>query len=300
VVESAIIPAAGLGTRLLPATRAVPKVMLPLVDTPVIQIVVEEAVAAGITDIVIVTGPGQEAIKEHFRPDPDLERRLEARGDIEIRDRLRRLTELADLADIRFVTQPELRGLGEAVLRARSAVGSGPFAVLLGDTVVTGPGPAIGQLAAVQERIGHSVVAVEEAAEEVLERYGVVGGTPAEDGLIAVSEIVEKPPPGRAPSRWAIAGRYVLTPTVFDTLADLEPGRDGEIGLTDALAALIGVEGITACPLTGRRYDTGSKIDYVRATLDLALARAGYRDRLHRHLRGILERWTGPDVPPCS
>jgi len=285
MIRKAVIPAAGFGTRFLPATKAQPKEMLPIVDTPVIQLVVEEAVAAGITDIVIVTGRGKRAIENHFDRSPDLEVRLREKGDQAGYDLVR---QSADLASIHFIRQPDPRGLGDAVFCARHHIGNEPFAVLLGDTIVTGREPATGQLAALYSATGRSVIGVETAAEEALERYGVIGGEPTGDGTFTVHRIVEKPAPGEAPSRLAVAGRYILTPTVFDILADLPPGRGDEIQLSDALARLIETEGVSARIIDGQRFDIGSKLDFVLTNLIFALGREELGAVLRTRLPGIL------------
>ncbi len=285
MIRKAVIPAAGLGTRFLPATKAQPKEMLPIVDTPVIQLVVEEAVASGITDILIISGRGKRAVENHFDRSPDLERHLEVKGDLEALEAIRRP---AELADIHFVRQREQRGLGDAILCARHHVGAEPFAVLLGDTIFASEVPATRQLLEAWEEGGPSLIAVEETAEELLGRYGVIRGRETGTGLIEVGGVVEKPAPGKAPSRLAVAGRYLLTPAVFDILADLPPGRGGEIQLTDALDSLAGRGELAARVIEGRRYDIGSKLDFVLTNLDFALQRPEFSDALRRHLAAIV------------
>ena len=270
-VTKAVIPAAGLGTRFLPATKASPKEMLPVVDTPAIQYVVEEAVRAGLDDVLMITGRGKRSLEDHFDRAPEVEAALLAKGDLE---RLARVQASTDLADVHFVRQGEARGLGHAVLCAAQHVGSEPFAVLLGDDLIDERDDVLGPMIAAQQKFGGSVIALIEVPPEQIGMYGcaAVTGTDSED-LVRVTSLVEKPNPADAPSNLAVIGRYVLSPTVFAVLRATPPGRGGEIQLTDALQTLIATEPVHAVIFRGRRYDTGDRADYLRTIVRLAAER---------------------------
>jgi len=286
-VRKAVIPAAGFGTRFLPVAKAVPKEMLPLVDKPVIQYVVEEAVASGITDILIVISRGKRAIEEHFHPAPELEAELEAKGRSAELEDLRRLH---SLARIHYVWQPRMGGLGDAVLQAREHVGDEPFAVLLGDTVVTtGGAPLTRQLADVVEAHGGSAVALQEVSAENVSRYGILGGPEVAPGLFRAESFVEKPAPAEAPSRLAVSARYVLSPGIFRQLEQTPRGRGGELQLTDAMAALMGREVLHGLRYEGQRHDIGNKLDFIAANVRFGLARADIGPALRESLRSLLE-----------
>jgi UTP--glucose-1-phosphate uridylyltransferase len=270
-VRKAVFPAAGLGTRFLPATKAQPKEMLVLVDKPVIQYGVEEAVQSGVDNIVIVTGRGKNAIEDHFDVAVELESYLEQRGKTQQLEEIRKITRLIKVA---YVRQGEPLGLGHAVLCAKATVGKEPFALLLGDDVFDEANPALGALIAAFEATGKSVVGVQEVPLEHVSRYGIVNApgertTPWWD----VDRIVEKPAPDQAPSRYAVVGRYVLKPKVFEFLEKLEPGVGGEYQLTDALAALAARGELVAAPIPAKRYDTGDKLDYLKANVEFGLKR---------------------------
>lgn len=270
-VRKAVIPAAGYGTRFLPISKAVPKEMLPIMDKPVIQYVVEEAVASGITDVLIIIGRGKRAIEEHFFPNRELEEELAAKGKT---DALKACEAASRLARVHFVWQHEMRGLGDAVMYAREHVGDEPFALLMGDTIVepaAGDVPVTRQLCDVWERHGGSAIAVEEVPLERVGRYGILGGDEVEPGLIRATKLVEKPDPGGAPGRLAIASRYVISPRVFALLADTPPGKNGEIQLTDALARLLGEEAVFGRRFGGRRHDIGDKAGFVKTNVEFAL-----------------------------
>ncbi|HEY3523915.1 MAG TPA: UTP--glucose-1-phosphate uridylyltransferase GalU [Candidatus Limnocylindrales bacterium] len=286
-VRKAVLPAAGWGTRFLPATKAQPKEMLPLVDKPVIQYAVEEAVASGIEQIIIVTSSQKRAIEDHFDIDFELEQLLEQRGDVEM---LRRIRHISDLAQVAYVRQKEQLGLGHAVLVAKELIGHEPFAVILSDDVVAGERPCIGQLIQAYEETHSSVVAVMEVPPDQTRRYGVIGTPPDDvpDGdprLHRVSRLVEKPEPADAPSNLAIIGRYVLTPKIFDKLEQTPKGAGGEIQLTDAIEALMEEQSVYAYEFEGTRYDAGTTMGWLKASVELALQRpdlAGeFRDYLH-------------------
>lgn len=270
-VEKAVIPVAGLGTRFLPATKATPKEMLPVVDKPAIQYVVEEAVAAGLLDVLMVTGRNKRPLEDHFDRNYELEDLLLRKGDT---DRLTRVCAPTGLADIHYVRQGDPRGLGHAVLCAASHVGDAPFAVLLGDDLIDDRDPLLARMIEVQARLGGSVVALVEVPPEKIHLYGCAAVAPAgPDGLVRVTDLVEKPDPGTAPSRYAVIGRYVLQPEVFEVLERTPPGRGGEIQLTDALQVLARRGSVHGVVFGGRRYDTGDRADYLRTTVRLACER---------------------------
>jgi UTP--glucose-1-phosphate uridylyltransferase len=283
-VRKAVFPAAGWGTRFLPATKAQPKEMLPLVDKPVIQYAVEEAVAAGIEQVIIVTSSQSRAIEDHFDLNLGLEQLLESRGDI---DMLRQIRAISDLAQISYVRQKEQLGLGHAVLVAKELIGHEPFAVILSDDVVVGERPCIGQLIHAYQQTHSSVVAVMEVPHEETRRYGVIDGVPV-DGpdsrLYKLSGLVEKPEPENAPSNFAILGRYVLTPKIFDKLEQTARGAGGEIQLTDAIQALMQEQDVYGYAFDGVRYDAGTTMGWLKASVELALGRpdigAEFRDYL--------------------
>ncbi len=271
-VRKAVLPAAGWGTRFLPATKAQPKEMLPLVDKPVIQYAVEEAVAAGIDQMIIVTSSQKRAIEDHFDLSYELEHLLEQRGDIEM---LRRVRHISDLAQIAYVRQKEQLGLGHAVLMAKELVGHEPFAVILSDDVVSGDRPCIGQLVDVYDERHASVVAVMEVPHEETQRYGIIDGEPdpRDDRLYRVRRVVEKPKPEDAPSDLAIIGRYVLTPKIFEKLEQTPGGAGGEIQLTDAIETLMAEQDVFAYAFQGTRYDAGTTMGWLKANVELALQR---------------------------
>lgn len=269
-IRKAVIPVAGLGTRFLPATKAQPKEMLPLVDKPIIQHVVEEAIRAGAESIVLITGRGKQAIENHFDVAYELEDTLVRRGKTEDLEQVRGITHLSQFA---YVRQGEPLGLGHAVLCARHAVGDEPFALLLGDDVFAEEHPALEALVAAFKATGKSVVGVQEVPLAHVSRYGIVNAPGTTLGPWDVHTIVEKPLPEQAPSRFAVVGRYVLTPRIFDHLAQLEPGVGGEYQLTDALAKLAAEGQLVAALIPAKRYDTGNKLDYLKANVEFALKR---------------------------
>jgi UTP--glucose-1-phosphate uridylyltransferase len=281
VITKAVIPAAGVGTRLLPATKAQPKEMLPIIDTPAIQYVVQEAVDAGVEDILIVTGRDKRAIEDHFDRNVELELHLERRGDD---DALRAVRSVADLARVHYVRQPTQAGLGDAIRCARAFVGDQPFAVLLGDTLIDAPVPITRRSIEAYEEHGAPVVAVENVPADKVGRYGIVGATPYGDSLYRVDRLVEEPLPEEAPSTLAVAGRYVLTPNVFGALDTVGPGKNDEIQLTDALASLLERAPIIAFPIEGQRYDIGNKLDYLKTVLAFALKREEFAEPLKAFL----------------
>ncbi len=288
-VRKAVLPAAGWGTRFLPATKAQPKEMLPLVDKPIIQYAVEEAVAAGIEQVIIVTSSQKRAIEDHFDLSYELERLLEDKGEIE---KLRQVRHIGDLAQIAYVRQKEQLGLGHAVLMAKDLVGHEPFAVILPDDVVVADRPCIGQLIHAHQQTHGSIVAVQRVPDEETSRYGVVAaervnGTTPSDRLHKVNRLVEKPAPGSAPSNLAIMGRYVLTPKIFEKLEQTRRGAGGEIQLTDAIEALMAEQSVHAYEFEGVRYDTGTTMGWLKATVELALARPDLSAEFREHLRSL-------------
>lgn len=286
-VRKAVIPAAGYGTRFLPIAKAVPKEMLPLVDKPVIQHVVEEAVASGITDILIVISRSKRAIEEHFHPAFDLEAELAAKGRTEDLESLRRLQ---TMARIHFIWQAKMGGLGDAVMHARDHVGDEPFAVLLGDTVVTTVSgvPVTRQLADVVEKHGGSAVALQEVVAEKVSRYGILGGDEIAPGLIRATQFVEKPKIEEAPSRLAVSARYVLSPCIFECLECTPPGKGGELQLTDAMALMMKTETLHGLRYDGQRHDIGNKLDFIKANVHFGLQRDDIGGALREWLMGAL------------
>jgi len=269
-VRKAVIPAAGLGTRFLPASKAQPKEMLPVVDKPAIQYVVEEAVRSGIDDILIITGRNKRSLEDHFDRSVELEAELHAKGkDDELEEMLR----LADLADIHYVRQGEALGLGHAVNVARKHVGDHPFAVMLGDDIMDDRSTVLEEMIDVYDDKQASVIVCKEFPPEQIGLYGCVSYEPAGERLLKVTGLVEKPAPEEAPSSYAVLGRYVFTPGIFDALDQVKPGRGGEIQLTDAIQILLGTEDVYGYTFVDGRYDVGNKLDYLRATVELALAR---------------------------
>jgi UTP--glucose-1-phosphate uridylyltransferase len=274
-ISKAVIPAAGLGTRFLPATKATPKEMLPVVDKPAIQYVVEEAVSAQLSDVLMITGRNKRALEDHFDRNYELEELLTRKGD---ESRLARVRESSGLATMHYVRQGDPKGLGHAVLCAEPHVGDQPFAVLLGDDLIDPRDPLLARMVEVQERHGGSVVALMQVDPSQIHLYGSAAIVPTkDDDVVRVTDLVEKPHPGQAPSSYAVIGRYVLDPAVFDVLKKTEPGRGGEIQLTDALRELSHRDEVSGpvhgVVFTGRRYDTGDRADYLRAIVRLACER---------------------------
>ena len=285
-VRTAVFPAAGLGTRFLPATKTMPKEMLPLVDRPIIQYAVEEAVASGIEQVILVTARGKTAMVDHFDVDVELETFLEDRGKIEQLAAVRHASTLVRLGAIR---QGPPLGLGHAVLITRDLVGDQPFAVVLGDDVIDADPPAIRQLIDVFEKVQGPVLAVERVPMDQISRYGVVDAEPLGDGIYRINDLVEKPPREEAPSDLGIIGRYVLTPDIFDVLANVREDRTGEIQLTNGLRALLQQRPIYACEVKGTRHDTGNKLGFLQATVYFALQRPDVAEPLKAYIRSLLD-----------
>jgi UTP--glucose-1-phosphate uridylyltransferase len=285
-VEKAVIPAAGLGTRFLPATKAQPKEMLPVVDKPAIQYVVEEAVSAGITDILIITASSKRTLEDHFDRSFELEQRLEASGKL---DELKQVREISEMADIFYVRQKEPAGLGAAVALAEPHVGGGPFAVLLGDDIIT-TGDALSRMVSIYERYGRSVLAAREVPRSEIHLYGCIEPEFVEDNLARVIRLVEKPPAEEAPSTLASIGRYVLTPEIFDALRETTPDKGGEVQLADAINSLAQLQTVYAYAFEGTRYDIGKKIEYLRATVEIAIEREDVGPEFRQILADLVQR----------
>jgi UTP--glucose-1-phosphate uridylyltransferase len=283
-IRKAVIPVAGLGTRFLPATKTVPKELLPIIDIPSIQYVVQEAVDAGIQEIIFVTGRGKDGIEDHFDEAPELEQILADRGQTATVDMLRRIAEMTEVVSVR---QKKPLGLGHAVLCARDLVGDEPFAVMLADDLIDAETPGIRQLVDIFTETDESVVALMKVSLDEVHQYGVIKGKEVKPRLYAVEATVEKPAAKDAPSQLAIIGRYVLRPEIFSILQTLPPGRGGEIQLTDGLAQLVQERKIFGCEFTGDRYDIGDKFGFVRATVAYALKRKDLRDKLLEYLKSL-------------
>ena len=288
-VRKAVMPVAGLGTRFLPATKAQPKVMLPVVDTPSIQYVVEEAVRAGITDILIVTGRDKRSIEDHFDRSVELEHFLESRGKF---DELKMVREISDMATIHYIRQKDPLGLGHAVSLAEQHVGAEPFAVLLGDDLIHPSVPLLPEMLRVHARYGRNVIAVQDVAHEDIGFYGSVEPEFVDEHLARVLSIVEKASPDEAPSDLAVIGRYVLTHDIFDALREIEPGSGGEFQLTDAINLLAKEQAVYAYRFDEGRYDVGNKLDYLKATVEFALEHEDVGEDFRRYLRELVRRDT--------
>jgi UTP--glucose-1-phosphate uridylyltransferase len=283
-IRKAVIPAAGLGTRFLPVTKSVPKELLPILDKPMLQYVVEEAAEAGIEEVIIVTSPGKETIAAYFQPDPVLEDHLAAGGAQDLLDQVRHVS---SLAEVRFVIQEQPLGLGHAVLTAQAAVGNHPFAVMLPDDIVAHTPGVLAQMTEVWTRFDAGVVAVERVPWEVVQNYGVADAAAVEERVHRIRHLVEKPPREEAPSNLTIVGRYILPPDIFSCLERTPPGAKGEIQLTDGLSLLLESQMLYAHEFQGRRYDGGTPLGLLRASLEFGLARADTRDAVAEILRGL-------------
>ncbi|CCO07612.1 UTP--glucose-1-phosphate uridylyltransferase GalU [Desulforamulus hydrothermalis] len=286
-VRKAIIPAAGLGVRFLPATKAQPKEMLPIVDTPTIQYIVEEAVASGIEDILIVTGRHKRAIEDHFDKSLELEMQLSSKQKHELLGLVR---DISEMVDIHYIRQKEPLGLGHAVYCARKFIGDEPFAVLLGDDVIRSQVPCLKQMLNLYDDVRYTVLGVQEVPRQQVDRYGIVAAAPERQGVCRIYDLVEKPPVDQAPSQLAVMGRYILTPRIFDILAATRPGAGGEIQLTDALKKLVQAEAIYGCLFEGKRYDVGDKLGYLKATVEFALERPDLAADFRAYLKEIVNQ----------
>lgn len=283
-VKKAVIPAAGLGTRFLPATKAQPKEMLPIVDKPTIQYIIEEAVASGIEEILIITGRNKRAIEDHFDKSVELENELEAHGKTDLLNEVRNISKMAD---IYYIRQKEPRGLGHAINCARTFVGNEPFAVMLGDDVVDSKVPCLKQLIRCYDEYKTTIIGVQEVPHEEVYKYGIIKGMYIEDRVYKVKDLIEKPKVEESPSNIAILGRYIISPSIFDILSSTKPGKGGEIQLTDALRTLINSEAMYAYNFEGRRYDVGDKLGFLEATVEFALKRDDIKNQFMRYLLTI-------------
>lgn len=287
-IRKAIIPAAGLGTRFLPATKAQPKEMLPIVDKPAIQYIVEEAIHSGIEDIIIVTGRNKRAIEDHFDKSIELETMLREKDSLQLLDQVQMVS---NLADVHYIRQKEPLGLGHAIYCARKFIGHEPFAVLLGDDIIEANPPCLKSMMNLYEQTETSVIAVQEVPWEDVSKYGIVSPAVGDDHIKRISDLIEKPARDLAPSNLAVIGRYIIEPEIFDILETCEPGRGGEIQLTDALRVLNQQHQMVAYSIEGQRYDVGDKLGYIEATIELALRRDDLRPRLKDYLMRLTEQW---------
>ena len=289
VVKKAVIPAAGLGTRFLPATKAQPKEMLPIVDKPTLQYIIEEAVASGVEEILIITGRNKKSIEDHFDKSVELELELENKGKTDLLEIVRGIS---NMVNIHYIRQKEPKGLGDAIYCARYFIGDEPFAIMLGDDMVdNGQGPpCLKQLIDAYEAHNASILGVQEVDKENTDKYGIIDGQKLSDNIYMVKPLVEMPDPDQAPSNMATLGRYIITPQIFDILGQIPPGKNGEIQLTDALEILKDKEDMYAYVFEGRRYDLGDKLGFLQATVDAALKKPELRDEFLRYLNQVCEK----------
>lgn len=286
IIRKAVIPAAGLGVRFLPATKAQPKEMLPIVDIPTIQYIVEEAVNSGIEDLMIITGRNKRAIEDHFDKSPALEEELRRKNKHALLELVR---DISELIEIHYIRQKEPRGLGHAVYCARKFIGQEPFAVLLGDDVVRSKTPCLKQLIELYGEMPGTILAVQEVPEADVSKYGILDAEKVREGVFRVRDLVEKPAPGEAPSRLAIMGRYIISPRVFEILADTPPGAGNEIQLTDALRVLCREEPVYGLAFKGQRFDVGDKLGYLKATVEFALDRPDLTREFAEYLKEVVQ-----------
>lgn len=292
MIKKAVIPAAGLGTRFLPATKAQPKEMLPIIDTPTIQYVVQEAVDSGIEDILIISGKGKRAIEDHFDRNFELELALEKKNEQAFNE----IRNISDIAKIHYIRQKELKGLGDAIYHAKQHVGNEPFAVLLGDSVVTSVIPATQQLIDIYEQYKQIIIGVEKVPKEKVHRYGIVGGSKISETIYQLNEMIEKPNVDEAPSNLAVAGRYILTPEIFKAIEETHAGKNDEIQLTDALRIFLSRGSVYSYTFEGRRYDIGDKLDYLKTTVEFGLKRKEFRNEFKEFLKEIINQDSGEDL----
>lgn len=286
-VKKAIIPAAGLGTRFLPATKAQPKEMLPIVDKPTLQYIIEEAVASGIEEILIITGRNKKSIEDHFDKSVELELELEKKGKDDLLEEIRNIS---DMVNIHYIRQKEPKGLGHAIHCAKSFIGNEPFAVLLGDDIVDAETPCLKQMIEVYNEYKTTILGVQEVPQEDVNKYGIVAGKYIEDRVYKVKDLVEKPAVQESPSNVAILGRYIISPEIFNILENTEPGKGGEIQLTDALKVLAQKEAMYAYNFRGKRYDVGDKLGFLQATVEFALKRGDLKEEFLQYLTAVVEK----------
>ena len=289
MIKKAVIPAAGLGTRFLPATKAQPKEMLPIIDTPTIQYVVQEAVDSGIEDILIISGKGKRALEDHFDRNFELEMALEEKNNSAFNE----IRKISDMANIHYVRQMKLRGLGDAIYHARHHIGNEPFAVLLGDTIINSVIPVTQQLIDMYEQYKQIIVGVETVPKDKISRYGVIGGNKLNDSIWQLNEMVEKPDPDEAPSNLAFAGRYILTPEIFQAIEETEAGKNNEIQLTDAMKRFLSRGSVYSYTIEGKRYDIGDKLDYLKTTVEFGLLRKEFREEFLKFIHDIISKESG-------
>ncbi len=287
-IRKAIIPAAGLGTRFLPATKAQPKEMLPIVDKPTLQYIIEEAVESGIEEILIITGRNKKSIEDHFDKSVELEMVLEERGKKELLDIVKNIS---NMINIHYIRQKEPKGLGHAISCAKNFIGNEPFAVMLGDDIVDSDTPCLKQLMNAYSEYRTTILGVQDVSEEDAKKYGIVDGKHIEDKMYKVKDLVEKPEPDKAPSNIAILGRYIITPSIFEILENLPAGKGGEIQLTDGLKELAKTEAMYAYNFSGRRYDVGDKLGFLQATVDYALKKDNLRNDFLNYLKNTVDKY---------
>ena len=283
-IKKAVIPVAGMGTRFLPATKSMPKEMLPIIDIPVIHYVVEEAIASGIDDIIFITGRSKRSIEDYFDDSPELESHLRQKNNEKL---LKIVQDISSMVDIHYIRQKEPNGLGDAILTAKKHINDEPFAVLLGDDIIVNKKPCTKQLIDNFMKYGRSTIAVEEVPMEKTGSYGIIKGQPLEDSLYVLDDIVEKPSPEEAPSNIGAIGRYVFTPEILDCIKQTDKGVGGEIQLTDGIRLLNEKQKVYAYKFTGKRYDTGDKVEYVKAVIDFALNKEEMKEQIKEHITGL-------------
>ena len=285
MIKKAVIPAAGLGTRFLPATKAQPKEMLPIIDTPTIQYVVQEAIDSGIDDILIISGKGKRAIEDHFDRNTELEHILEQKGESDLATSISRIGEMAN---IHYIRQKQLNGLGDAIYYARQHTGDEPFVVMLGDTINDAVIPVTQQLIDIYNQYRQTIIAVERVPLDKIQMYGIVSGDEVSERVYKVNQLIEKPRPTQTRSNLAVAGRYILTPTIYSMLEKVKPGKNNEIQLTDAIQLLLQRESVYAFIFEGKRYDVGNKLDYLKTTVEMALKREEFAGQFLDFLKSIV------------
>jgi len=285
MIKKAVIPAAGLGTRFLPATKAQPKEMLPIIDTPTIQYVVQEAIDSGIDDILIISGKGKRAIEDHFDRNTELEHILEQKGESDLATSISRIGEMAN---IHYIRQKQLNGLGDAIYYARQHTGDEPFVVMLGDTINDAVIPVTQQLIDIYNQYHQTIIAVERVPIDKIQMYGIISGDEVSERVYKVNQLIEKPRPTQTRSNLAVAGRYILTPTIYTMLEKVKPGKNNEIQLTDAIQLLLQRESVYAFIFEGKRYDVGNKLDYLKTTVEMALKREEFAGQFLDFLKSIV------------
>lgn len=285
-IKKAVIPAAGYGTRFLPASKSQPKEMLPIVDTPTIQFVVEEAVASGISDILMIIGKGKRTLEEYFDRNYELENDLKKKGK---QNELKQIRRISEIANIHFIWQKEMRGLGDAILHAKYHVNDEPFAVLLGDTVIKAKKPATKQLIEIYEQYGKSVLGLEQVEKKKVSRYGIISANKIQPKVLAINDIIEKPEVSKAPSSLAICGRYLLMPEIFRYIEKTKKGKGNEIQLTDALKLMLQAEKIYGRIFDGKRYDIGNKLDFIKTNIEFGLEKEDIKDELLDYIKYVIK-----------